>query len=144
MDDIENRRLDYDQKYMNLSINTIPSAPPVRLVRNLLLCIFITLLLHINSQNKLVQSSQSDSNSISVCLQSFPLGKCDDCWTQFPKTVGGEFLGCNVLLEREGVDSGELSSETVCGKSVVGSRGVVSTSARQYPFRTKIGRVSCR
>jgi len=36
-----------------------------------------------------------------------------------------------MFLEGEGIDTGELTCETVCGESVVGSRGVISAAIYQ-------------
>ena len=100
-------------------------------MRSIFLCItnhFTTLCL---------QSSQPNSNGISMSLQPFPLGESNDSRSKIPQSIRSKLLRSDVFLERQRVDTRELPCETVCGEGMVGSRGVISAS--NYQRRAKRG-----
>lgn len=63
--------------------------------------------------------------------QSFAICQSNNNWAETSKAVGSNFLGSDVLLERLGVDTTELTGISVRGQCVVRSRGVVAAAAKE-------------
>lgn len=64
-------------------------------------------------------------------FEAFSFSEGHDDRAKFLQTCLCKFLRGDVLLERKGVDAAELFGITVCWEGVVGTRGVVSTAAKE-------------
>ena len=62
--------------------------------------------------------------------QSFTVCQGSDNWTKSAKTIRGNFLRSDVLLEGLGINATELACITVCRKGVVRARCIVATAEK--------------
>jgi hypothetical protein len=63
-----------------------------------------------------------------MCVKTLTVSKSHNNWTELLKPSCSDLLGSDVLLERKGVDTAELTSIAVGGQCVVGTGGVVTAA----------------
>lgn len=91
----------------------------------------ILAILYRTRYNLLLQVSQPDSHGVRVSLESLPFSQRDDDGTEDAESVLGELLRGDVLLERERVDTAELSGVAVRREGVICSGCVVTATWRK-------------